>query len=151
MKKKLLSIILLIAPISIFAQFKVESSGDVISGSKLMNNGYWNIRFQSGITSCSGSNNAAIYGKAINNSGSVSYGVFGVAGSIYPYIQNKTFDINAYYDYSPLMVGYDVTTSEQYGDVTINPKSRLIINNGSNGVSIKNGFECKKRGQLIIQ
>ena len=50
-----------------------------------------------------------------------------------------------------LMVGYDVTTSEQYGDVTINPKSRLIINNGSNGVSIKNGFECKKRGQLIIQ
>lgn len=81
MKKKLLSIILLIAPISISAQFKVESSGDVISGSKLMNNGYWNIRFQSGITSCSGSNNAAIYGKATNNSGSVSYGVFGVAGS----------------------------------------------------------------------
>ena len=80
-----------------------------------------------------------------------NYYPFVVFCSAYPYIQNKTFDINAYYDYSPLMVGYDVTTSEQYGDVTINPKSRLIINNGSNGVSIKNGFECKKGGQLIIQ
>lgn len=81
MKKTLLSIILVVAPIALFAQLKVESNGKVIARTKLMNNSYWGIGFQSGLTSSSNSNNAAIYGKATANSGSVSYGVFGVAGS----------------------------------------------------------------------
>ena len=81
MKKTLLSIMLVVAPITMFAQLKVESNGKVIAGTKLMNNSNWSISLQSGITSASNSNNAAFYGKATANSGGVSYGVFGVAGS----------------------------------------------------------------------
>lgn len=80
--KKIIFVLLALATCSeSFAQLKVESTGKIISGTKLMNNGFWNVGFQSGMTSSSEINSAAIYGKSSNNSGSVSYGVFGVAGS----------------------------------------------------------------------
>ena len=82
MKKEFLSLLLLSAvSICYYAQLKVESNGNVVAGTKLMNSGSWKTGFQSGLTSASESNNAAIYGKASNNTGSASYGVFGVAES----------------------------------------------------------------------
>ena len=67
------------------------------------------------------------------------------------YIQNKTFTTNAYYDTTPMNVGYDVTTEESYGNVIVRPRAKLTIRNGLNGVTIKNGFECEKGGMLVIE
>ncbi|MCR4836852.1 MAG: hypothetical protein K5899_10815 [Bacteroidaceae bacterium] len=68
-------------------------------------------------------------------------------------IQDKVFDdpgIEHYYvKDAALNVGYDVTTSIPYGNVTIESGSILIIYN-ENGVLIKNGFECKRGGELQI-
>ena len=68
-------------------------------------------------------------------------------------IQDKVFDdpgIEHYYvKDAALNVGYDVTTSIPYGNVTIESGSILIIYN-ENGVLINNGFECKRGGELQI-
>ena len=81
MKKILIALLALSTCIGSFAQLKVESTGKVVVGTKLMNYGNWSAGFQSGLTSSSELNSVAIYGKSSNNSGSVSYGVFGVAES----------------------------------------------------------------------
>lgn len=66
-------------------------------------------------------------------------------------IQNKVFnDIVYYSNENPISVGYNVSDSIPYGNVIINDKSSLIIENRG-GVYIKNGFECKQGGTLIIK
>ena len=66
------------------------------------------------------------------------------------FIQNKTFETNAYYDNSPINIGYDVTTEEPLGNVIIKNKTKLYIRKGTNQVNIKNGFECELGGELLI-
>ena len=48
------------------------------------------------------------------------------------------------------VVGYDVTSSVPYGNVTIENGSKLSIDK-SNGVIFKNGTECKLGGILEIK
>ena len=67
------------------------------------------------------------------------------------YIQNKTFNTNAYYNCDPLNIGYDVTTGIPYGNVVVKPNSKLTIQKGSQGVLIKNGFECEMGAEMIIE
>jgi hypothetical protein len=67
------------------------------------------------------------------------------------YIQNTTFSNGTYYyDNSPLSVGYDVTNTISFGNVIVNPKVKLQINNHTQTI-IKNGFEVKKGAELIIK
>lgn len=70
------------------------------------------------------------------------------------YIQNKCFDnIDMEYYYirdATINVGYDVTSSVPYGNVTIENGSKLTIDK-SNGVIFKNGTECKLGGILEIK
>lgn len=71
-------------------------------------------------------------------------------------IQNKVFNntnIDNYYintNNLGINVGYDVTNSMPHGNVTIESGNKLVINM-SNNVSIKNGFECKLGGELVIK
>lgn len=54
---------------------------------------------------------------------------------------------------SPISIngaGYDVTTSIPYGNVSVENGSKLTISK-SNGVLLKNGFECKAGGELQIK
>ena len=67
------------------------------------------------------------------------------------YIQNKTIDVNSYYDATPMNVGYDVTSSQSYGNVKVKSGSRLTIKKGSGGVTIKNGFECEQGAEMVIE
>ena len=69
------------------------------------------------------------------------------------YIQNETILANSYYNYNvtPLSIGYDVTTEIPNGNVKLKSGSKLSIQNGSGGVTIKNGFECEKGAELTIQ
>lgn len=80
MKRIIYFCLFLTISLNSFAQLKVESSGRSIAGTKLMTNSNWTIGFQSGLSSISNSNIAAIYGKAANNSSGIAYGVFGAAG-----------------------------------------------------------------------
>ena len=66
------------------------------------------------------------------------------------YIQNETITNDAYYHAYPIAIGYDVTTSQSYGPVTVESGNGLFINN-SQGVTIKNDFECKKGAVLEIK
>ena len=70
------------------------------------------------------------------------------------YIQNKVFnnsDIQNYYiNNVPIHVGYDVTDSIPYGNVIVESGNKLNISK-SNGVMIKNGFECKLGSELEIK
>ena len=70
------------------------------------------------------------------------------------YIQNKIFDdacIDYYYiKESPISAGYDVTSSISNGIVKIENGGRLNISNRKD-VLIKNGFECKIGGELLIK
>lgn len=66
------------------------------------------------------------------------------------YIQNVTFTDNEYYIGTPINIGYDVTTSESYGNVILQSGAKVKINKGS-GVTIKNGFECKQGAEFIIK
>lgn len=81
MKKTIIVLLALATCTGSFAQLKVESTGKVVAGTKLMNYGNWSAGFQSGLTSSNETNSVAIYGSSSNNSGSVSYGVFGIAES----------------------------------------------------------------------
>lgn len=66
------------------------------------------------------------------------------------HIQNTTISGVTYYLGNPLSIGYDVTPSVICGDVIIEPYSKVYIKQG-NMVMIKNGFECKKGAELIIE
>lgn len=66
------------------------------------------------------------------------------------YIQNETITRNAYYGNTPISVGYDVTSSSSYGNVVIESNAKVNIGKGA-GVTIKNGFECKSGGELVIK
>ena len=66
------------------------------------------------------------------------------------YIQNKTLEGNCFSGASPLNIGYDVTNNVPYGNVYIESGAKLFIQNGASGVTIKNGFECKLGGELIV-
>ena len=67
------------------------------------------------------------------------------------YIQNKTIDYDAYYINSPITAGYNVTTSETFGDVIIKDGAKMNIKVGSGGVTLKSGFECQAGGSLVIE
>lgn len=69
------------------------------------------------------------------------------------YLQNETIYANSYYNYdsTPLNIGYDVTTTVPYGNVTVKSGSKLSIKNGTGGVTITKGFECEKGAELVIQ
>ena len=69
------------------------------------------------------------------------------------YIQNETIYANSFYYYNntPLSIGYNVTPNKPYGNVTVKSGSKLSIHNGTGGVTISNGFECEKGGELIIE
>lgn len=58
------------------------------------------------------------------------------------YIQNTSFTEHSIYTNTPLTVGYDVTTSKPFGNVSVEPGSHVILKKGQ-GVNISNGFECK--------
>jgi len=67
------------------------------------------------------------------------------------YIQNESISNNISYSVSPLYIGRDVTTQKSFGDVIINNGAKLTIYNGTGGVTIPNGFECKSGGELSIE
>lgn len=67
------------------------------------------------------------------------------------FIQNKKIDYDAYYRNSPITVGYDVTTSETYGNVIIKNGANLNIKVDSGDVILKNGFEVETGSTLVIE
>lgn len=67
------------------------------------------------------------------------------------YMQNETLTNSSFYYASPLYIGYDVTLEKPYGNVVIETGAKLSIQNGTYGVTIKNGFECKLGAELIIE
>ena len=67
------------------------------------------------------------------------------------YIQDEIFTQNTYYDSTPIYIGYDVTTEKDFGVVVIKDGVSLKIKNGTGGVTIKNGFECEKGGEIEIK
>jgi len=79
-----------------------------------------------------------------------NYYPFNIYCSTSNHIQNKTFSSDAYYDAYSMNIGYDVTEEETYGNVVINPGAKLLIKNRSQ-VNIKNGFECKIGGELLVE
>ena len=66
------------------------------------------------------------------------------------YIQNRTIIANEYFGSSPVSIGYDVTSSIPYGNVSIEQGATLIVGKTS-GVTIKNGFECKNGAEFVVQ
>lgn len=66
------------------------------------------------------------------------------------YIQNET--INSYRNVNGdrVLIGYDVTTSKSYGNVTVKSGASLQVNSSVETV-IKNGFECEKGATLTVQ
>ena len=65
-------------------------------------------------------------------------------------IQNTIFTYDAYYHHTPLAIGYGVTPDVVDGDVIVKSGHRLVINNGTGGVTIDYGFECEKGASLEI-
>ena len=57
----------------------------------------------------------------------------------------------AYYRNSPIIAGYDATTSETFGDVIIKDGAKMDIKVGSGGVTLKNGFECQIGDSLVVE
>lgn len=66
------------------------------------------------------------------------------------YIQNNAFSDCTIYINSPIEVGYDITTTKPYGNVSIEPGGHVILKKGQ-GVTISNGFECKSGAILEIK
>ena len=66
------------------------------------------------------------------------------------FIQNTTLLGNAYFLGSPISIGYNVTTNQPFGNVIIEPGSKVIIEKGE-GINIKNGFECKGGSEFVIE
>ncbi|MCR5198231.1 MAG: hypothetical protein K6D55_05500 [Prevotella sp.] len=80
-----------------------------------------------------------------------NYYPYTVYCSLDNYMQNETIETDSYYYASPLNIGYDVTTAKPNGNVTVKSGTKLTIQNGSGGVTIKNGFECENGSELIIE
>ena len=51
---------------------------------------------------------------------------------------------------TPLEIGNDVTTSKPNGDVVLQPGANIFISKG-NGITIKNGFECKIGASFTVE
>lgn len=66
------------------------------------------------------------------------------------YIQNETIIDNKEYISDKIEVGYDVTTTKQYGNVTIKKGGSLTLK-ANTETTVKNGFECEKGAELIIK
>ena len=66
------------------------------------------------------------------------------------YIQNVTVSQNTYYIKKPIYIGYDVTNTKPYGNVTISSGAKVFVSKGQ-GVTIKNGFECQSGAEFIVQ
>ena len=66
-------------------------------------------------------------------------------------IQNVTFDHDAYYHNTPLLVGYGVTADWEDGEVVVKKGSKLIIKNGPGGVTFDYGFKCEKGAVLEVK
>ena len=66
-------------------------------------------------------------------------------------VQNVTFTYDAYYEYTPLAVGYGVTPDISDGEVVVKNGHKLIIKNGTGGVLIESGFECEPGAVLQIK
>ena len=66
-------------------------------------------------------------------------------------IQNEMADEDLYFAIAPLNIGYNVTTSETFGNVTVKSGSKLSIQNGTGGVTFKNGFECENGAEMTIE
>ena len=67
------------------------------------------------------------------------------------YIQNTTLAYDAhYYKGTPVAVGYNVDSSQAYGNVILKKNSSLNLNKGQ-GVIIKNGFMQEKGSTLKIK
>lgn len=77
MKKAIISLLLLVVPVSLFAQLMVKSDGRVISGYEFVNSSL-HPSLQAGINLASGGVNFGVFGFAgnVNNIG-ISYGIFG--------------------------------------------------------------------------
>lgn len=67
------------------------------------------------------------------------------------YIQNRTFTYSAYYETSPLEIGYGVSAEVPDGDVIVKKNHKLTINKGNGGVLIDYGFECEKGAALEVK
>ncbi len=80
-----------------------------------------------------------------------NYYPYTVYCSLDNYMQNETIETDSYYYASPLNIGYDVTTAKPNGNVTVKSGTKLTIQNGSGGVTIKNGFECENGAELIVE
>ena len=66
------------------------------------------------------------------------------------YIQDTSLYGNSFYYGAPMKIGYDVTATTNYGNVSIMPGAKVQVLKG-NGVTIKNGFECKLGAEFIIK
>ena len=67
------------------------------------------------------------------------------------FVQNEIIKGDAVIAGTPVEIGYDVTTAKEFGNVIIEPNARVTIYKGSGGITIKNGFECKKGAKLEIK
>lgn len=66
------------------------------------------------------------------------------------YIQNETVLDNKSYTSDRIEVGYDVTATKQYGNVTIKKGGSLTLKANYDTI-LKNGFECENGAELIIK
>ena len=79
MKKKLLTIMLMVAPITMFSQLKVESNGKVVAGTKLFTSSVINYSMHAG-RAATGGYNIAFWGETNNtNNTGMAYGIYGKA------------------------------------------------------------------------
>lgn len=82
MKKIIISLLLMAAPVVLFAQLKVKSNGRVVAGNELNTNISFKIALQAGNQQSTADNNVGIYSTADNLSGSgMAYGVYGVGAN----------------------------------------------------------------------
>lgn len=66
------------------------------------------------------------------------------------YLQNRTITDNEEITGNRIEVGYDVTNSSPYGNVTVKNGGSLKLKSTS-GTFIKNGFKCEKGATLVIE
>ena len=67
------------------------------------------------------------------------------------YVQNVSFNYDAYYNSTPLSLGEGVTPDVPDGDVIVKTGSKLSIKNGPGGILLDGGFECEKGAILEIE
>lgn len=61
------------------------------------------------------------------------------------------FNYDAYYNHTPLAIGYGVTPDVEDGEVIVKKGYKLIIKKGSGGVMLDYGFECEKGAIIEIK